>query len=225
MKKMLAILYAVIFILGIFAGCSGNTTNTNSNTTTNTTDSSGTSQTQTKSDLLSTSYAEIMKSGKYFMHYTTKTTVEGQTIEADTQMATDGSSMSMKTVANGINTHMIIKDKTVYVLNDADKTYYKMTISDTGSGTTSSVTDEKIDTSGIVYVGKGKAEFNGKVLDYEEYKTDQGTIRYYFDNGKLYAMVFKTEKTETVMLIIELSDKATADMFEIPAGYTEGSPY
>lgn len=221
MRKMLAMLYTVVFTVGIFAGCSGNTANNTSNTT----NSSGTSQTQTKSDLLSASYAEMMKSGKYFMHFTTKTTVEEQTIEADTQMAIDGSSISMKTAANGISTHMIIRDKTVYVLNDADKTYYKMTISDTGSGTTSSVADEKVDTAGMVYVSKGKAELNGKEMDYEEYKTDQGTVRYYFDNGKLYAVVTKTEKTETVMQIIELSDKVTADMFEIPAGYTERTTY
>jgi hypothetical protein len=218
MKKIMTILYATIFAAGILAGCSGNTTNN----TTNTTDSSGTSQTETKSDLLSSSYADIMKSGKYFMHYTTDTTVEGKTVKSETEMAVDGSSILMKTTADEINTHMIIKDKTLYVLNDTEKTYYKMTISDTGSGTTSSAKDEKIDTSGITYVGKGKAELNGKEMDYEEYKTDNGTIRYYFDNKKLYAVVIKSDDMETTMVIVELSNKVTADMFEIPTGYTEG---
>jgi len=218
MKKIIMILYAAIFAAGILAGCSGNT----ANNTANTTGSNGTSQTETKSDLLSTSYADIMKSGKYFMHYTTDTTVEGKTIKSETEMAVDGSNIFMKTIADGINTHMIVKDKTLYVFNDAEKTYYKMTITNTGSGTTSSVKDEKIDTSGITYVGKGKAELNGKEMDYEEYKTDKGTIRYYFDNKKLYAIVIKFDDIETTMVIVELSDKVTADMFEIPTGYTEG---
>jgi len=218
MKKIIMILYAAIFAAGILAGCSGNT----ANNTANTTGSNGTSQTETKSDLLSTSYADIMKSGKYFMHYTTDTTVEGKTIKSETEMAVDGSNIFMKTIADGINTHMIVKDKTLYVFNDAEKTYYKMTITNTGSGTTSSVKDEKIDTSGITYVGKGKAELNGKEMDYEEYKTDKGTIRYYFDNKKLYAIVIKFDDIETTMEIVELSDKVTADMFEIPTGYTEG---
>jgi hypothetical protein len=218
MKKIMTILYATIFAAGILAGCSGNTTNN----TTNTTDSSGTSQTETKSDLLSSSYADIMKSGKYFMHYTTDTKVEEKTIKSETEMAVDGSNILMKTTADEINTHMIIKDKTLYVLNDTEKNYYKMTITDTGSGTTSSVKDEKIDTSGITYVGKGKAELNGKEMDYEEYKTDNGTIRYYFDNKKLYAVVIKSDDMETTMVIIELSNKVAADMFEIPTGYTEG---
>jgi hypothetical protein len=221
MKKIMTILYATIFAAGILAGCSGNTTNN----TANTTDSNGTSQTETKSDLLSSSYADIMKSGKYFMHYTTDTTVEGKTIKSETEMAVDGSNILMKTVSDGINTHMIIKDKTLYVLNDTEKTYYKMTITDTGSGTTSSAKDEKIDTSGITYVGKGKAEINGKMMDYEEYKTDKGTIRYYFDNKKLYAIVIKSDEMETTMVIVELSDKVTAEMFEIPTGYTEGTIY
>ena len=97
-----------------------------------------------------------------------------------------------------------------------------MTISDTGSGTTSSVKDEKIDTLGITYAGKGKAELNGKEMDYEEYKTDKGTIRYYFDNKKLYAIIIKSGEIETTLVIIELSNKVSADMFEIPTGYTEG---
>ena len=218
MKKIMTILYATIFTAGILAGCSGNTTNNAANTT----ESNGTSQKETKSDLLSSSYADIMKSGKYFIHYTTETKVEEKTIKSESEMAVDGSSILMKTASDGINTHMLIKDKSIYVLNDAEKTYYKMTISDTGSGTTSSVKDQKIDTSGIIYAGKGKAELNGKEMDYEEYKTDKGTIRYYFDNKKLYAIVIKSDKMETTMLIVELSNKVSADMFEIPTGYTEG---
>jgi len=218
MKKIMTIIYAAIFTTTMLAGCSGNTTNSAANTG----DSSGTSQTVSKSDLLSSSYADIMKSGKYFMHYTTDTKVDEKTIKSETEMAVDGSNILMKTATDGINTRMIIKDKTIYVLNDAEKTYYKMTISDTGSGTTSSVKDEKIDTSGITYAGKGKAELNGKEMDYEEYKTDKGTIRYYFDNKKLYAIIIKSGEIETTLVIIELSNKVSADMFEIPTGYTEG---
>jgi hypothetical protein len=220
MKKMIALLYAAIFALGILTGCSGT-----GNGTSNTTNSGGTSQTDTKSTLLSTTYADIMKSGKYFMHFTTATTVEGKTINSDTKMAVDGSSMSMISSTDGMNTHMIVKDKTVYVLNDDQKSYYKVAISSSGTGTTSSVEDEKINTAGMVYSSKGQAELNGKMLDYEEYKTDYGTIRYYFDGGKLYAIVFKSEKAETTMLIQELSSNVTADMFEIPSDYKEAAAY
>jgi hypothetical protein len=218
MKKMITILYSAIFAAGILAGCSGNTTNN----TANTTNSNGTSQTETKSYLISASYADMMKSGKYFMHYTTKTTVEGKINETDCISAYDGNNKSLIIDTDGMKIHEIVKDKTVYVLNDTAKTYYKITITDTGTGTTSSVNDLQVGTNGMVYVGKGKAELNGKELDYEEYKTDKGTIRYYFDNKKLYAIVFKSDEMETTMLIVELSNKVTADMFEIPAGYTEG---
>ncbi|MBP1743721.1 MAG: hypothetical protein H6Q58_699 [Firmicutes bacterium] len=221
MKKIMTILFSTIFAVGIFAGCSGGTTNDTEDTK-----DSGTSQTETGSDLLSASYADIMKTGKYLMHYTIKTTVEGKTNVTDVISAFDSNNKSYIFDTDSMKVHEIVKDKTVYVLNDDAKTYYKIVIDDTNSsGTTASVEDQKIDTSGIVYVGKGKAELNGKMMDYEEYKTDQGTLRYYFDGGKLYAIVFKSAEMESVMEIIELSDNVTADMFEIPAGYTESTTY
>ncbi len=226
MKKMMAILYASIFALGILAGCSSGNSGTSG--TTNTTNGGGTSQTETKSGLLSTSYADIMKSGKYLMHYKTTMTVENQTITSETTMAIDGNLTSMITEIVGDNpmkTHEIIKDDTIYVINDAAKTYYKMTISNTGTDTTPSVEDQKIDTTGITYTGKGKAELNGKLMDYEEYTVGKGTLRYYFDGGKLQAVAFKTGDSEVVMEIIELSNKVTSDMFEIPSDYKEATTY
>jgi hypothetical protein len=211
MKKIMTILFSAIFAAGIFAGCSGGTTNDTKDTA---------------SGLMSTSFADIMKSGKYLMHFKTTVTSDNQTLTSDIIQAIDGSNMSMITNNGEMSMHMIQKDKTVYVLNDDAKTYYKIAIDDTNtSGTTASVEDQKIDTAGITYVGKGKAELNGKVMDYEEYKTEQGTIRYYFEGGKLYAIVFKSADMESVMEIIELSDKVTADMFEIPQGYTEATTY
>jgi hypothetical protein len=221
MKKIMTILFSAIFAAGIFAGCSGGTTNDTKDT-----GDSGKSQTETESNLMSTSFANIMKTEKYLMHFKTTVTNDNQTVTSDIIQAIDGSNMSMITNTGEMAMHMIQKDKTVYVLNDDAKTYYKIAIDETDtSGTTASVEDQKIDTVGITYVGKGKAELNGKVMDYEEYKTEQGTIRYYFDGGDLYAIVFKSADMESVMEIIELTDKVTADMFEIPKGYTESTTY
>lgn len=221
MKKIMTILFSAIFAAGIFAGCSGGTTDGTKDEA-----EKGKSQTETGSDLLSTSFADIMKTGKYLMHFKTTVTSDNQNVTSDIIQAVDGGSMSMVTNTGEMSMHMIQKDKTVYVLNDDAKTYYKIAMDDTNtSGTTASVEDQKIDTTGITYVGKGRAELNGKEMDYEEYKTDQGTIRYYFDGGKLKAIVFKSDDLESVMEIIELSDKVTADMFEIPKGYTESTTY
>ncbi len=221
MKKIMTILFSAIFAAGILAGCSGGTTNDAKDTA-----ESGNSQTETGTDLMSASYADIMKTGKYLMHYKTTVTSENQNVTSDVTQAIDGANMSMTTTTGEMAIRMIKKDKTVYVLNEEAKTYYKIDIDDTNSsGTTASIEDQVIDTNGITYAGKGRAELNGKEMDYEEYLTDQGTVRYYFDNGKLYAIVFKSADLESVMEIIELSDKVTADMFEIPAGYTEATTY
>ncbi len=220
MKKITSILLAALFTVALATGCAGKTTNTS-----NTTDNSKPKDTEADSSLLSKSYADLMKTGKYYMHYTAKITNQGQSIEAENTMATDGKSTALTTVTSGTKTHIIVKDKTIYMLNDSNKTYFKMSIPDTGtqSSPAGSVEDSKIDTSGITYVGRGKAELNGKTLNYEEYKTDQGTLRYYFDGNKLYAIVDKTSEAEVMMVIVELSDKVTADMLEIPAGYTQSN--
>lgn len=221
MKKIMTILFSAIFAAGIFAGCSGGTTNDAKDTTDN-----GKSQTENMTDMMSASYVDMMKTGKYLMHYKTTVTSENQNVTSDVTQAIDGANMSMTTNTGEMAIRMIKKDKTVYVLNEEAKTYYKIDIDDTNaSGTTASIEDQVIDTNGITYAGKGRAELNGKEMDYEEYLTDQGTVRYYFDNGKLYAIVFKSADLESVMEIIELSDKVTADMFEIPAGYTEATTY
>ncbi|HSN59139.1 MAG TPA: hypothetical protein VLR72_06760 [Clostridiaceae bacterium] len=221
MKKIMTVLFSAIFAAGIFAGCSGGTKNDADNTTDN-----GMGQTENTQGMMSASYADMMKTGKYLMHYKTTVTSENQNVTSDVTQAIDGANMSMTTNTGEMAIRMIKKDKTVYVLNDEAKTYYKIAMGDTNaSGTTASIDDQVIDTTGITYAGKGRAELNGKEMDYEEYLTDQGTVRYYFDGGKLYAIVFKSADMESVMEIIELSDKVTADMFEIPKGYTESTTY
>jgi len=223
MKKIMAAVFSVMLAVGVLAGCSGNSGTNNTTNSTNSTGGSGSGQTETKSGLLSTAYADIMKSGKYFMHYTTSTTMEGKTINSDIQMATDGGNTYFLFDTDGMKVHQIIKGDTAYILNDDSKTYFKIAISSNDSGTTSSVKDKKIDTTGMVFLSKGRAELNGKTLDYEEYKTDYGTIRYYFDSGKLYAVVFKSDDIETTMIILELSGNVTAEMFEIPSDYKEAT--
>ena len=210
MKKITSILFSVIFATGILSGCGSSANN------------ASTSTSGTKSDLLSSSYADMMKSGKYFMHYKTKITVGSQTIYADTTMATDGKSTSINGVTGEVKTHIIMRDSKVYMINDADKSYLKMDVPATGNVQSDTGTN-KIDTNGLAYIGKGKANLNGKELDYEEYKTDSGTMRYYFDGSKLYGIGVKAGETEVIMEIIEMSNKITEDMFVIPTGYTEKS--
>lgn len=210
MKKIISILFVAIFAIAILSGCGSST---------NATSTSG-----TKADLLSKSYAEMMKNGKYFIHYKAKITVSGQTTDVESTLATDGKSTSISAVTGAVSTHMIMKDNTIYMLNDKNLTYYKMAIPEAGSSQTNlSTNTNTIETSGLTYMGKGKATLNGKEMNYEEYKTDEGTLRYYFDGSKIYAIGVKSGESEIVMEIIEISDKVTANMVTIPSNYTEKS--
>jgi len=210
LKKMTSILFAAIFAAGILSGCGSSQNNASIST-------SG-----TKSELLSTSYADMMKSGKYLMHYKTKTTVSNQIVISDTTMATDGKSTSINGVTGEEKMHIIMKDSKVYIINDKDMTYMKIEMPKTGSNQ-SNVSTDIVETAGLTYFGKGKETLNGKEMDYEEYKTDEGTMRYYFNGNKLYSIGIKSGESELVMEIIEISDKVTADMFAVPSGYTEKS--
>lgn len=213
MKKFTTLLLALVFAVAVFTGCGGKSTTTSSES------SSGDS----KSELLSKSYVDIMKSGKYFMHYKATVTADGQSMEADCTMAIDGEKISSSTVTNGVKAHMIIKDKELYMINDTDKTFFKFPVPEDNNSNPNvqNAEKDKIDMDGVTYVGKGKDTFKGKEYNYEEYKTNDGTIRYYFDGNKLHAMVVKTGNDEMIMEILELSNKVDASTFEVPSGYTE----
>src|SRR5659263_92403 len=110
MKKIMTVLFSAIFAAGIFAGCSGGTTNDDANTTDN-----GMGQTENAQGMMSASYADMMKTGKYLMHYKTTVTSENQNVTSDVTQAIDGANMSMTTNTGEMAIRMIKKDKTVYV--------------------------------------------------------------------------------------------------------------
>lgn len=216
MKKFTTVMMALILTVGVFAGCSGKSTTTS-------TGNSGSQTSDSKSQPMSKSYVDLMKSGKYVMHYKITVVSNGQSTDIDTTMAINGEQIAATTTTAGVKAHMIIKEKTFYLIDDTNKTYMKFS-SDTNSalsGSFKSVEDDKLNTAGIVYTGSGKDTINGKELNYEEYKTEDGTIRYYLDGNKLYAIVAKSGENTMTMLVEELSDKVDASMFEIPSGYTE----
>ncbi|MGE5626605.1 MAG: hypothetical protein ACM3X7_00645 [Solirubrobacterales bacterium] len=216
MKKFTTVIVALLFTVGIFAGCSGKSTTTSTN-------NSSTESSDSKSQPISKSYVDLMKTGKYLMHYKATITSNGQSVDIDSTMAIDGGAISATTVTSGVKAHMIIKDKTFYMINDDSKTYMKFTSegNSTLSASFKNVEDDKINTAGITYTGSGKDTINGKELKYEEYKTDAGTLRYYLDGNNLYAIVVKSAESQMTMIIVELSDKVDASMFEVPSGYTE----
>ena len=62
---------------------------------------------------------------------------------------------------------------------------------------------------------------DGKLLPYEEYRFGDETTRFYFNDNKLYAVSTKTPDSESLMIVLDLTDQVPASALTIPAGYTE----
>jgi len=208
------------------SGTSGNTTGASANQTSGSSGKqpeSSSAGNDTAGKRLSAAYAGMMKGGKYYMKYSTEMEAEGEKVQTKAQMAYEGdnyasiSEMNMGGMA--IKSRTIKKGDAMYSINDAAKTVMKIAVP------TSPEKGKPADFSGLNYLGDGKGTVNGKSLPYEEYGFEGGTLRYYFDGKKLYAMESKMTEATMLMLVEEFSDKIPAGIFDIPTDYqTVGMP-
>jgi len=218
MKRFSSILTVLIVSSAILIGCGGqkqtstdtsqDTSQTTSQNTGNTSEEQKTSGTE---DLLSKSYANIMKSGKYFMHYTATIEVNNKSIDAEFKSMSNGTSTSFQSVMNTdgqkITSRILIIGSSQYIMDDENKTYMAISSGQPSGVSPSTDSASKADYTGLTYAGKGTDTLNGKSLKYEEYKIEGGTLRYYFDGTKLYSIVLKTGDVTANMMVIEISDK------------------
>ena len=166
-----------------------------------------------KSGSLTADYPGIFDGGSYLLHYKGTITFEGQTIESDVTFATDGTDTSVINVMDGMTAHILVKDGVTYQIDDGARTYYAVAETD-GTENVLSIADKDS-------VGKGTGNVDGKGLPYEEYRLGDETTRFYFNDSKLYAVSTKTPDSESLMIVLELTDQVPASALTIPAGYTE----
>ncbi len=165
--------------------------------------------------LLSSAYVKIIKSGKYTIRYKAVMVDDGEKTEADLTVATNGKSTSVKTSFEGITMRTLKTATKIYNINDKSKTYMVMNMPMTAASPFNKA--EKME-----FVGSGTAELDGVKMDYEEYRFSDSKMRFYFKQKKLYAMQVREKGAETVMKILELSDKVDAALLTIPSNYREG---
>ncbi|AGA67767.1 hypothetical protein Desdi_0213 [Desulfitobacterium dichloroeliminans LMG P-21439] len=161
-------------------------------------------------DRLAKTYTDMMASDKYFMKY--RMTTDGESIE--TEMAYMGDDLATRTLVNGVESRMIIKDNKVYMIDPVEKIIMIINSDDYEQ-------EEEIDYAGLAYVGEGKGDFLGETFHYEEYSADGGTTKYFFDGKKLVGIESSYEDMNIAMEVLELSKKIPADLFEIPQDYEQ----
>jgi len=161
-----------------------------------------------------------MKDGTFSYDYTMSIEGPGLKAEGSGSMATDGDKVAtvqeMTMLGQQVRTRIIVRDGRMYRIDDENKWIMEFAVGE--STTDGMVTDY----TGIVSVGTGTGEINGRTLPYEEYVVGETgiPIRYYLDNGQVYGIVTDFEGYKTVMIILNQSNRVPADVFELPAGYS-----
>lgn len=170
-------------------------------------------------DLLSKNIVDIMKDGKYTMTVKMYATVNGKLEDVmESTMSMNGSEMASKIeLGDSLTMSTVLKDGKMYIISHDMKTVMVMDASKPVPQDTPQAPEIKLD--GIVYKGKGKADFLGKMLDYEEYTTDSGSVRYFFEGNELRGIEYTYGSVKTVMEISKLTDTIDDSMFIIPSDY------
>lgn len=214
MKKVLSILIILLLMTAMITGCSGSASGTAENDQKEAAQSEQTEKadadidTGEMGDLLSAAYVDMMKSNEYLMKYKASMDVEGQTMEVEATIAVSGDDTAMQSSGSGFDSSMVMKEGKVFMIDHSSKTV-------TSWAQTQEDSAEAFDADGMTYVGSGKEDG----LTYEEYKTADNNVKYYFD-GKDLVKISTTMEGQTVeMEILEMSNDVPAAMFEIPAGY------
>ncbi len=176
---------------------------------------------------LSKSFADVMNSKNYTIEYKSMVDMgDGKEVEMETTMAVKGDQQAFITEIEDQKSQTVIKDKKIYIIDHANKTVVVMNevSSDTAEMDTLSPAD--VNLSNLIYTESGREDFFGNMRDYEEYKTGENRIRYYFgddddkdDDRDLQGMAFMTSEGTTKWIIDDFSDKVDDKMFEIPADY------
>lgn len=173
---------------------------------------------------LSETYAEIMKSDKYTMKYRTISSIEGQEVEGRMTMAVDGENYAMVFESDDISTTSVMKDGMLYLIMHDQKMIMAFPAETDQASEAAPEGPAAVDMEGMIYTGKGEAEFMGNMRPYEEYSVEDGTIRYYFEGNMLDGMEMIFDGNSNILDIEELTDKVDETLFVIPEDYQTFKP-
>lgn len=221
-RRTLLTLIGLICTLSLFASC-GSKPETPTSTTAPSATAAPTSPTTptvpSTPDLLSQRVVDIMKDGKYTMTVKIFAAINGELEDVmESTMSMNGTSMASKIeLGDSMTISTVIKDGKMYLISHDMKTVMVMDASK--QVPTDTPQTPEINLEGIVYKGKGKADFLGKMLDYEDYTTDGGSVRYFFEGNELKGIEYSFENVKTLMEISKLDDTVDDSMFTIPSDY------
>jgi uncharacterized lipoprotein YehR (DUF1307 family) len=212
--KKLAILAFALMLMFSLAAC-GN----DNNATTGGETPEATTQTSETPDTSVDNLINWMQGGEYYFKYTAEAEYEGERTTSKSTIAAKGDDLAVtsETTVSGqtVKSRIVAVGGVTYIIDDATKTIMKSPVD------IAEVNKEVADFSKIEKVGSGTSTVNGKTLPYEEYKSDDYTVKFYMDGKSVYAIESEGEGATSVMVIEEALKTVPSGSFELPQGYTQ----
>lgn len=124
----------------------------------------------------------------------------------------------MEGISEGEEVVFIMNEDGVYMMIPAEKAYMNFDINLFEDGGMPIPDTEEFPE--VTYT-TGTEEIMGTEYEYEEFVSDTGVDRYYFEEDALKYVKSVNEEGESLMEIVELRGSVDASLFDIPADYTE----
>lgn len=173
---------------------------------------------ETDPEIFSGKLIQMMKSKHYTMKMNTIVKMEGKQFEVQTTTVVNGDKSATTMKADELYMTTILKGGKAYVVMHDQKMILVSPIPDMEE---EEIGLEEIDFSKVEYLGKGKGMFLGNERNYEEYKVDVGTVRYYFDGKDLDGMEIIADEGTTIMDVEFYSEDVDESVFELPKDYMQ----
>lgn len=173
---------------------------------------------ETDPEIFSGKLIQMMKSKHYTMKMNTIVKMEGKQFEVQTTTVVNGDESATTMKADELYMTTILKGGKAYVVMHDQKMILVSPIPDMEE---EEIGLEEIDFSKVEYLGKGKGMFLGNERNYEDYKVDVGTVRYYFDGKDLDGMEIIADEGTTIMDVEFYSEDVDESVFELPKDYMQ----
>jgi len=171
-------------------------------------------------EMLAAQYIDVFESQSYYIKYRgeyedEKTEAE---IKEEYEVAVREKSLSIRVISGeDVDSTMLIVEGKKHILDHKEKVDQV------------SEPEEKdrwmFPTQGYVFKETGTAELEGVACEYEEYTTDSGDFRFFFDDAKKLVRIEAFSEDDNKkrhsfrMVILEWSVEIPEGIFEIPDGY------
>ena len=163
---------------------------------------------------MASAYIDMLASGTYFLKYIGETEFQGMELDVLTEAAVrDGDMAILSRFGDDFSTHIVLVGDKVYIIDHENET---VAVMDEGDEMPSG---DILPESGYIFVREGTSELLGVTRAYEEYYTDGGDVKFYFDGDDLIGFELWYMDVAMQMEVLEMSSKIPPDIFDIPQRY------